>query len=70
MKRAKKAAPFSMPPKNIKGAAAPSGKKKKLGQNMGGLFGVTAKKPEADTKPPTRAQTRGARMARLSGKLI
>ncbi len=61
---------FTSAPKDVKGAARPSGKKKSFGHGMGGLFGVTAKKTEADTKPPTRAQTRSARMARLSGKQI
>jgi len=61
---------FTAPPKNVKGASAASGKKKSFGHGMGGLFGVSAKKTEPDNKPPSRAQTRSARMARLSGKQI
>ena len=54
------------------GAAPKNGKKKKLGANMGGLFdSITPKKPEKDQKPAaSRAQVRGARVARLAGKLI
>lgn len=39
---------------------------------MSPLFGVTAKKPEPDVKPPAKNpnKTRAARMARLHGKLI
>ena len=62
MKKSKKKQAFTTAPKE--------GKKKSFGHGMGGLFGVTAKKPEADMKPPTRSQTRSARNARLSGKLI
>lgn len=47
------------------------GKKQSVGHSMGGMFGdVTKKKPEQDTKPPTRAQlkpTSAARNRRLEG---
>lgn len=56
-----------MPPKDVKGAAAPSGKKKTFGANMGGVYGVTAKKPEVDNAPQKR---HAMRTARLTGKLI
>jgi len=53
------------------GATAPmKGKKKKVPMkgDMGGLLGVTSKKPEADGK--LQKQQSAARVARLSGKLI
>lgn len=67
MKKKKKQAAIGVPPKDIKGAAAPSGKKKSMGPNMGGLFGVTAKKPEVDNAPQKR---HAMRTARLTGKII
>ena len=56
------AAVGSPPPKN--------GKKKKVAMtgDMGGMLGVTAKKPEPDNN--LRKKQSSARMARLSGKLI
>ena len=52
------------------GAAPKKGKKKKvpMSGSMGGLLGVTTKKPEKDD--PLRKKQSSARMARLSGKLI
>lgn len=50
-----------------------SGKKVTMGHGMGGLFGVTPKKPEADMPPRTRsaqARSKQARMKRLDGRLI
>lgn len=47
------------------------GKRQSAGHGMGGMFGnVTPKKPEPDTKPPTRAQLRpkkGSAKSRLEG---
>lgn len=47
------------------------GKTQSVGHGMGGMFGnVTPKKPEPDTKPPTRAMTRpkkGSAKSRLEG---
>jgi hypothetical protein len=59
--------------KKQKHASAPKdGKTKRFGNSMAPLFGVSAKKPEPDTKPPAKnpAKVRSARMARLHGKLI
>lgn len=56
-----------MPPQGIKGAAVKKNKKKGMGKNMGGLFGVTAKKSEPDNAPQKR---HAMRTARLTGKLI
>lgn len=52
------------------GTAPKAGKKKKVPMkgNMGGLLGVTQKKPEADANLQKKQSS--ARMARLSGKLI
>jgi hypothetical protein len=51
---------------------AKKGQTRKLGNSMRPLFGVTGKKPEADTTPPAKnpAKVRAARMARLAGKRI
>ncbi len=38
---------------------------KSAGHGMGGMFGATPKKPEADAKPKTRAEERSKRAARL-----
>lgn len=61
-------------PKSIKGAADDSGKKKSVGHNMGGLFGVTPKRSEPENaKPQTQAKMksdREARMNRLKGLRI
>lgn len=56
-----------MPPQPIKGAAVKKNKKKGMGQKMGGLFGVTAKKPEIDNSPQKR---HAMRTARLTGKIL
>lgn len=68
-KPSKKAAAVSVPPKNIKGAATPSGKKKSFGPTppMGGVYGVTAKKSEPDNAPQKQ---RAMRVARLTGKIL
>lgn len=55
------------------GRKVPGDSKKSVGHGMGGLFGVTPKKPEPDNPPPTRAFARGQkakRMKRLEGKFI
>lgn len=46
------------------------GKKALAGHGMGGLFGVTPKKPEPDNKPQTRAHTRSVAANRLKGVRI
>lgn len=59
MKKSKKKPSFTTPPKK--------GDKKSFGKNMGGVFGVTAKKTEPDNAPQKR---HAMRTARLTGKLI
>lgn len=46
------------------------GKKKSAGHAMGGMFGRSPKKPEADMPPRTRGGERKARRMRLSNKFI
>lgn len=71
MKRGKRMKqPYTSPPKEVKGAAAKSGKKKSAGHNMGGLFGAGPKKTEPDNSPKTRMKERSIRMARLHNKFI
>ena len=45
-------------------------KKKVASQGMPGLFGVTAKKPEPDTKPVNKAQSKAMREKRLQNVRI
>lgn len=56
-----------MPPQFIKGASVKKNKKKSMGRDMSGIFGVTAKKPEPDNAPQKR---HAMRTARLTGKII
>lgn len=56
-----------MPPQGIKGAAVKKNKKKGMGKSMGGLCGVTAKKPEVDNAP---RKQHAMRTARLTGKIL
>lgn len=59
--------------RKARGAPPKEGSRMQMGHAMGGLFGVTPKKPEPDNAPPTRAITArksAARMRRLNGKLI
>lgn len=72
MKKPRKKQAFTSGPKDISGAAAPNGKRASTnGHRMGGMFGkVTAKKPEVDNRPRTRAQERQLLRARLGNKLI
>lgn len=58
---------IGMPPQGIKGAAVKKNKKKGMGKSMGGLFGVTAKKPEVDNAP---RKQHAMRTARLTGKIL
>ena len=61
---------FTSPPKDMKGAAAPSGKKKTAGHKMGGLFGAFSKKTEPDNTPRNREKERSTLRQRLSNKFI
>lgn len=75
-KKKRRGKTFSMrtPARKAKNTTAPKmGRSKSIGHSMGGLFGVTPKKPEPDMPPRTRAaegRSRQARMKRLDGKLI
>lgn len=58
---------IGMPPQAIQGAAVKKNKKKRMGADMGGIFGVTAKKSEPDNAPQKR---HAMRTARLTGKIL
>lgn len=64
MKKPRKKQAFTSPP------AFGKGKKKTAGHDIGGTFGFSPKKPEADQPPRTRTTDRVARMKRLQNKFI